>query len=280
MTTTRATTAVAPRAPRAASAVVTLRPRSLARRAEALRADLHAGRTTAGPAEEVLLDILDGALARTERVAPGSLDAWARMVALLEEHRELSPTLPALAAVANLVALALLGDGEDHVALSRLAAELGHERLARLQHRYGTALETDARLPVSSQAVRRMLGPGRPRRPSAPALRAAHALLVQGVDRSWTVPRLESVEELVDIAVHGTITEWRHHVAMVIADPWSPYPNRLVELARQAGGADIARVVSAIVALCREQAAADDQRALRAHRATRRSRHQGGRAAP
>ncbi|WP_436698188.1 hypothetical protein [Nocardioides sp. BYT-33-1] len=277
-------------------AVTALRPRSLARRSATLREHVRARRAAGVPHEQVFLDVLDGALTRAHRVRPEHLDVWARLVALVEEHPELSHTLPAYAASANLVGLALFGDVEDHAALSGLVDELGHPRLARLQHRYGTALETDSRLPLTSAAVRRILTPGIGRRLAAhprtayrgaagvddARLRAAHALLLQGVNRRWTVPRLDSVEELADIAAHGTINEWRHHVAMVIADPWSSYVERIVDLAHQAGRAHVARVITAIVDLCREQELATGRLAVphRSRPATRRSRHLGGRAAP
>ncbi|MDQ6523556.1 hypothetical protein RB608_08105 [Nocardioides sp. LHD-245] len=276
-------------------AVTALRPRSLARRSATLREHVRARRVIGLPHEELLLDVLDGALARTHRVRPEDLDVWARLVALVEEHPELSHTLPACAASANLVGLALLGDVEDHAALSGLVGELGHKRLARLQHRYGTALETDSRLPVTSAALRRILAPGLTRRLAAhprtahrsetiddTCLRAAHALLLQGVNRTWTVPRLDSVEEFADIAAHGTINEWRHHVAMIIADPWSPYVDRIVDLARQVGRSHPSRIITAIVALCREQELATGALAVppTPHPATRRSRHLGARAAP
>ncbi|GAA1528500.1 hypothetical protein [Nocardioides humi] len=281
MSTTRSVTScIAP-------PVVELRPRSLARRTATLRESVHVRRAADVPHEELFLAVVDGALGRTRRVRPEDLGVWARLVALLEEHADLSHTLPACAASANLLGLALFGDIEDHAALGGLADELGHERLARLQHRYGTALETDSRLPLTTAALRRMLVPGLEVRLAAhprtarrseaidhACLRAAHALLVQGVDRAWTVPTLDSVEELADIAAHGTIAEWRHHVAMVIADPWSPYTTRIVELARLSGKRHVAIVIATIIDLCREQALAVD------HRTRRRSRYPSGRAAP
>lgn len=109
-------------------------------------------------------------------------------------------------------------------------------------------------------------------------MRAAHTLLVQGIDRAWTVPTLDSVEEFVDIAVHGTINEWRHHVAMIIADPWSPYVSRIIDLAQQVGTTHAAAVVTTIVDLCREDHGATGR--PRTRPATRRYRYPDGRAAP
>ncbi|TQK69623.1 hypothetical protein [Nocardioides sp. SLBN-35] len=287
MSTTRSTAA---RGSRPLPPVVPLRPRSLARRAAVLQDHMRVRRAVGVPHEELFLDVIDDALARTRGVASEDHDVWARLIALVEEHEDISHTLPACAATANLVGLALFDGIEDHTALTALADELGHVRLARLQHRYGTALETDSRLPVTTAAMRRMLVPGVGRRHHRHArttaldafddtrLRAAHALLVQGVDRAWTVPMLDSVEELVDIVAHGTINEWRHHVAMIIADPWSAYPGRIIDLARQVGTTHATAVVTTIVEMCRDQHLGAAR--PRTHPATRRHRYPGGRAAP
>ncbi|GAA4089438.1 hypothetical protein ACFFOS_26940 [Nocardioides kongjuensis] len=288
MSTTRSTAA---RGARPLPPVVPLAPRSLARRAAVLQARVRVRRTFGVAHEELFLDVIDDTLARTHGVHSEDHATWARLIALVEEHRDLSHTLPACAATANLVGLALFGGLEDHTALTALADELGHVRLARLQHRYGTALETDSRLPLTTTAMRRMLVPrigrrlgARPRTPALDEafddtrLRAAHALLVQGIDRDWTVPTLESVDELADIVANGTIAEWRHHLAMVLADPWSPYPDRIVDLARQVGRAQAA-VVAALVELCRDQQVAAADR-TRPHPATQRYRYPGGRVAP
>jgi hypothetical protein len=287
MSTTRSTTV---RGTRPLPPVVPLGPRSLARRAAVLQARVRVRRTFGVPHEEVFLDVLDDTLARTHGVPSEDHDVWARLIALVEEHRDLSHTLPACAATANLVGLALFGGLEDHAALAALADELGHVRLARLQHRYGTALETDSRLPLTTAAMHRMLVPRVGRRLAhlrTPALdevfddtrlRAAHALLVQGIDRSWTVPTLDSVEEFVDIVANGTINEWRHHLAMIIADPWSSYADRIVDLGRQVSPTQAA-VVAIVVDLCRDQHHTAAGRP-RTHPATQRYRYPGGRAAP
>ncbi|UMG93613.1 helix-turn-helix transcriptional regulator [Nocardioides sp. TF02-7] len=59
------------------------------------------------------------------------------------------------------------------------------------------------------------------------------------------------MEEFVDIAERGTVVEWRHHLSMVVAGPWSPYSYRLVELARELGP-HLERVVADVIELCRE----------------------------
>lgn len=246
-----------------------LRPRLMARRAVDLQRRLGAQLEGSPRRHQRPLEVVTDLLARAHRAAVDDVDAWERLLDLVEKQLGASSyAIPACAATANLLALAVFGEPEDHAALTDLAASLGHERLARMQHRYGTDLESDPRLPLTSDAMRRMLLPdlrarlavdpetrGRVAAVETACLRAAHGLLVQGVDRGWTVPRLDSVEELLDMAANGTIVEWRHHIAMVLEDAWSPYTTRIVELAQQAGRCHTASVIASIIDLCREQAA-------------------------
>lgn len=229
----------------ARSRVIELRPRAIARRTAGLRARTLERRHAAGPHQDRLLEIVVDVLARVGQVTAADLDTWERLLLLLEEQESSTYSTPASAATTNLVALAFFDEPVDHAAVADLADQLGHERLARLQHRYGTTLEPHSGLPLTTEAVRRLVASG--------SLRAAHALLGQGIDRAWTVPVLDSVEELLDIAERGTIVEWRHHLSMVIAKPWSPYSGRIVELAQEAGRSHTAAVIAAIVELCREQ---------------------------
>jgi hypothetical protein len=206
-------------------------------------------------------------LERSAAVPVRHLDAWERLVDLLEERDE-AHAVASCAAAANLFGLALFGDPADHEAVADLAALYGHHRLARLQHRHGSPLEQHPALPLTTRAVRRLVAPGLAERLAADpltcdrveqigdaSLRAAHALLVQGVDRTWAVPVLDSVAELADISAHGTVVEWRHHMALVLTSPWSPYTTRIAEIAQQAGDPHTAAVVAAFIDLSREQAA-------------------------
>lgn len=251
----------------ATSRVVQLRPRAVARRTDALRARLLERRRVVGPYRHRLLEITGEVLGRVGQVTTNDLDSWERLLMLLEDHEENTFASPADAAAANLVALALFGEVTDLAALADLVDQLGHERLARLQHRHGGPLESHTGLPLATEAVRRLVASDlRERLATHPAtsgrigaiddtcLRAAHSLLIQGTDRTWTVPLLDSVEELLDIAEQGTIVEWRHHMAMIAARPWSPYTGRIVQLAHEAGRSHTASVIAAFVDLCREQA--------------------------
>ncbi|HWJ83615.1 MAG TPA: hypothetical protein VNS55_15355 [Nocardioides sp.] len=220
-----------------------------------------------------LVDIVGDVLARAERVlgletAPAAhRTARARLGRMVADQRDRAAdpgVAAACAATANLVGLGVLGDTADLIATSELAGLLGHERLARLQHRHGWQLESDPTLPVATAAVRTLLGEEVRDRADAVAdtcLRAAYALLRQGVDPTRVAPPLESLEEYVDLAEDGTITEWRQLLAMVLESPWSPETQQLVELAAASGRPHAASVVAALVDLCRaeqEQAERDE----------------------
>lgn len=247
--------------------VVDLRPRAMTRRATVLRDQLVARRRRVAPGHQRPIEVIVEALDRTAWVPDQDLDAWERLLDLVELQSGLH-AVPACAAAANLFGLAVFGDVLDHAALSDLAHALGHRRLARLQHRHGSPLEGHPALPLTSRAIRRMLAADlRQRLAEDPltehraeqidnaSLRAAHALLVQGVDRTWVVPVLDSPAELVDIVSHGTVVEWRHQLALVMADPWSPYTTRIARLAEDSGKPYAAQVIASLVDLCREQAA-------------------------
>jgi len=246
--------------------VIDLRPRALARRAGAQRELLVARRRRVAPGHQRPLSIVAGVLDRASGVTGRDLDAWERLLDLLADH-DGTAAIEGTAAAANLFALAVFDDVTDHEALTDLAGLLGHQRLARLQHRHGSALETHPALPVTTRAIRRLLRPDLRARLLADAcppelvaevdaasLRGAHALLCQGVDRSWMVPVLDAPEEVLDIVRRGTVTEWRHQMALLMRDPWSAYAVRLTELAEQTGDARIASVVTGLVELSRERA--------------------------
>jgi hypothetical protein len=217
-----------------------------------------ASRLAREPHHERLLGIVVDVLDRAARAAwpgPGSHRhhrvAWDRLLRLLDGRRDALHATATCAASANLVGLAVYGDRADHAALADLAELLGHDRLARLQHRYGRQLEPDASLPIATEVVRRLLADGL----GDAGLRAAHALLQQGIDHACPTPQVDSVEELLDIAGNGSITEWRHLMALATESAWSPYAVRLVELAAEAGHPHAASVIAALIDLSREQQA-------------------------
>lgn len=242
--------------------VIDLRPHALARRASIQRELLVTRRRRVAPGHQRPLTIVGEVLDRAAGVRPRDLDAWERLLDLVADG-DGGPA--ATAAAANLFALAAFDDVVDHEALADLADLLGHDHLASLQHGHSAVLETHRALPLTTRAIRRMLAPQVRARlvadgcsltiasgVAATSLRGGHALLTQGLDPRWSVPFIDAPEEVVDIVRHGTVAEWRHHMALLVADPWSAYSTRLVELAVRTGDAHAAIVV-ALVDLCREQ---------------------------
>lgn len=211
--------------------------------------------------------IVCDALAREARLT-GSRDigTWRRLLGVLETHRDDERAATSSAVAANLVAIAAFGDPADYASLAWLADGLGHERLARLQHRAGRFLEADPALPWTTSAVRRLVAPDLAERllrcpgtaPRAGRITescsvAARALLFEGIDPDWALPMVDSVEELLEVTDHGSIVEWRHHLAMVAASPWSTYSRRLVELAVAADRPHASAAIEACVEMCREK---------------------------
>ncbi|GAB3862320.1 hypothetical protein GCM10028801_27670 [Nocardioides maradonensis] len=248
--------------------VIDLRPHALARRASVQRELLVARRRRVAPGHQRPLTILTEVLDRAAGVRPRDLDAWERLLDLVADGdgSDASNALAATAAAANLFALAAFDDVLDHEALADLADLLGHDHLARLQHGHSAVLENHLALPLTTRAIRRMLAPQLRARliadgcsltiasgVAATSLRGGHALLTQGLDPRWSVPLIDAPEEVVDIIRHGTVAEWRHHMALLVADPWSAYSTRLVELAAHTGDDHTAALVVALIDLCREQ---------------------------
>ncbi|GAB4010247.1 hypothetical protein [Nocardioides ultimimeridianus] len=245
--------------------VIDLRPHALARRASAQRELLVARRRRVAPGHQRPLTIVAEVLDRAAVVRPRDLDAWERLLDVVAERDGAHP-IATTAAAANLFALAAFDDVVDHEALADLVGLLGHDRLARLQHVSSTRLDRHLALPLTTRAIRRMMAPrvgarlvadGCPREDATAvahtALRGGHALLTQGLDPGWSVPLIDAPEEIVDIVRHGTVVEWRHHMALLVADPWSAYAARLTLLAERTGDTHIAGVVATLVELCREQ---------------------------
>ncbi|HJQ07702.1 MAG TPA: hypothetical protein VJ872_19780 [Nocardioides sp.] len=245
--------------------VIDLRPHALARRASNQRELLVSRRRRVAPGHQRPLTIVTEVLDRADGVRPRDLDAWERLLDLVAD-RDGTHAMPATAAAANLFALAAFDDVLDHEALADLADLLGHDHLARIQHGHSALLDTHRALPLTTRAIRRMLAPQLRSRliadgcslttasgVAATSLRGGHALLTQGLDPRWSVPLIDAPEEVVDIVRHGTVAEWRHHMALLVADPWSAYSTRLVHLAARTGDEHTATLVAAIVGLCREQ---------------------------
>ncbi len=195
--------------------------------------------------------IVAAVLARADRVPPADQREWTRFLGLIERHR-LNPQASLNCGVlANLIGIAAFGDDADLVTLAELGCLFGVDRVAAVQHRAARFIEPDATFPITTAAVRRMMGASA--HPDADTvLDAAVALLLEGVDLDLSLPVIRTEAELLGVIDHGSVLEWRHHFAMIAASPWSPYPGHLGKLAQQAARPEVAAVVDRFTDVCRD----------------------------
>ena len=220
---------------------------------------------TVVPESDRLRAITQAALDRGDRVSEESAALW-RAFRTLWERQQRDPRSTARCAVlANLVALAIFNDPEDYRATADLHAQLGVDRLARLQHRASLALESDPELPWTTLAVGRLVSPRLATRLTRVASSAqevdrlvttcrlvAQTLLVQDIDPDDVDAPLVSVLDFLDAVDNGSIIEWRKQLGAIAASPWGPYTEHLLVLARESGLERSIEVIESSIELCRE----------------------------
>ncbi|WP_322937817.1 helix-turn-helix domain-containing protein [Nocardioides bizhenqiangii] len=190
-------------------------------------------------------------LARSDRVPDTHCREWNRFLSLVERHRQNPKASLNCGVLANLVGIAAFGDDPDFVTLTELGCLLGVERLAAVQHRAARFIEPNPTFPITTIALRRMVAAS-PHPVAGPIHDSTIALLLEGVDLDLHLPVIRTEAELVGVVDGGSVLEWRHHLAMIAATPWSPYSRLLVDLARQAARPEVAEVVDRFTEMCRE----------------------------
>jgi len=199
----------------------------------------------------VFYRVVASVLARSDRAERDGLE-WQRFLRLLDRHRQNPRAALNCGVLANLIGLAAFGDAADLAALGELSDRLGVERVAAVQHRAARFVEPDLTFPITTTAVRRMVAA--PPQPAAtPSLDSAVALLLEGLDLDRFLPVIRTEAQLLGAVDGGSVLEWRHHLGMIAASPWSPYSRRLVDLAESAGRPHAAAVVEQVTEICREQ---------------------------
>jgi len=192
-----------------------------------------------------------GVLDRAHRVADQDLREWNRFLNLLERHRDNPRAALNCAVLANLVGIAAFGDSVDFVTLDELTCLIGGERVAAVQHRSARFIEPDPTYPITTVALRRMIAASL--HPDAgSSLDSAIALLLEGIDPDQHLPVIRNQSELLGLADGGSVLEWRYHLAMIAASPWSPYSQHIVELANTADRPLVAALVARFTDVCRE----------------------------
>lgn len=191
-------------------------------------------------------------LDRGDRVAEADLREWNRFLNLLARHRRNPKAALNCAVLANLVGIAAFGDNADFVTLEELTCLLGAERVAAVQHRSARFVEPDLTYPITTIALRRMVAAS-PAASVDASIASAVALLLEGLNPDQYLPVIRTQAELLGVVDGGSVLEWRHHLAMIAASPWSPYSRHLVELATEASRPGVATVLEQVTEVCREQ---------------------------
>jgi hypothetical protein len=191
-------------------------------------------------------------LSRADRVRPRDTATWERFVRLLDRHRDHPRAATNCGVLANLIGISSFGDAADFVVLTDLSGRLGAPRLASVQHRTARFVEPDPSYPVTTRVLHRMIAASA--HPVAGgSLDSAVALLAEGVDPDAFLPVVRTAPELRGLVEGGSVLEWRHHLAMIAASPWSPYSQHLVELAEAIDRPLAGEVVARYTALCRDR---------------------------
>ncbi|MEZ0578103.1 helix-turn-helix domain-containing protein [Nocardioides sp. MH1] len=196
--------------------------------------------------------VVASVLARAPRLTDEHGVGWTRYVGLLERHGTNPKAAVNCGVLSNLVGIAAFGDALDFVALAGLADRLGSPRLAAVQHRTARFVEPDPTFPLTTVAIRRMVGAaGHP--VAARSIDAAAALLLEGVEPDEFLPLVRTRAELLGLIDTGSVLEWRHHLAMIAANPWSPYAAHLAGLADQVDRPQAGLAIERAADLCRGQ---------------------------
>lgn len=152
-----------------------------------------------------------------------------------------------LGVTANMIAVAGLAEAEDFATLNRLVRQYGPEAVASIQAAADERLGLGRSMPLATRFARTVtrtqrivdsLVAGGTEHQAARAIarrcaRTAYSLVMTDVDRSPPGPRITTVEDAITCVDTGGIPAWRGQVAIVAADPWSPYPTELLRLLRE-----------------------------------------------
>ncbi len=176
-------------------------------------------------------------------------DLWTRFETLrgTDEWRTLDPLRTEV--LTNLAELTTFARAEDYVGLHALIRRSGHEQVASIQDALDRMIGRDADQPVLTGVVwrigderhtrGRLVAAGHPAGAAADIAGVCFGhmfwLLLEGIERVRRVPEPRTPGELAALIRNGTVRAWRAALAPVAANPWSPYADRLADLADRAG---------------------------------------------
>lgn len=217
---------------------------------------VHAGTT--------LRRILFATLDRADRVGPEHTEIWDQLVRVLDQNRTDPRSTARCAVLANLAAIVVFDEPSDYAATAELAAQLGQDRLARLQHRAGVALETDPTMPWTTTVIRRLIHwdlqarlDGKPSEQVTEDVATtcaviAQNLLFEDIDPDRVTAPITAVDELHRLLDEGTVVEWRNHLSTIASSPWGPYADDLLALGKTSERPAALAAIASSIAQCQE----------------------------
>ncbi|RHW24583.1 XRE family transcriptional regulator [Nocardioides immobilis] len=192
-------------------------------------------------AHRATLELLD----RTDRAGTD------RLLVGVEHFAEAAETLVGtdrwpmkVGVMANAISLVGFAEPADFATLDALVKRYGHRAVAAVQTGVDERLGTASSMPLASRLVWNLaradeiidglVASGLDRDAaldvSGNCYRCGFWLVVADVDPDSPGPELATVEDAVRCADTGGIRGWRAQVAVVAANPWSPYPVELHKL--------------------------------------------------
>ncbi|WP_436697604.1 helix-turn-helix domain-containing protein [Nocardioides sp. BYT-33-1] len=215
--------------------------------------------------------VIEGVLARRERVRRSDRVVWARFLALLDERTDEARSAQLFAVLANLVGVVAFADPDDHRTTAQLAEAIGEQQLARLQHRAASLLEADAAGRWTAEACRRWTADDVPAEVARACAATAYALVLHDIESGPAVPSasaapaapaappVRTVGQLLALLARGSTAEWRAQLDAVAASPWGPYAHELLRLAERSRSPRARAVVETVVDRCRERREASER---------------------
>lgn len=209
--------------------------------------------------------ILFATLDRADQVAPEHAGVWEQFVRILEQNQSDPRSTARCAVLANMVALVVFDEPADYAATVELETQIGQARLARLQHRASVALESDAAMPWTTTAVRRLvrwdlaarLGrevpAGVDEDVATTCAVIAQNLVFEDIDpERATAEPITSVAQLHALLDRGSVIEWRRQLGAIAASPWGPYADQLLEIGRASDRPSALAAIASSIEQCQE----------------------------
>lgn len=210
------------------------------------------------------IDLAGRLAAASDRLEPRARGA---LVRALVEARAGTNASAVATALCLFVAVLQLGDADDFVAVRRFADDLDPARAAAALVDAGRRLDGDTARPLTAALVRALGRRADVRTAlleadSPPAEEAVDAvvarsfevamwLLMTDLDQVAPGGPITSVEEAEALCAEPDLTAWQGQVALIVANPWSPYAGQLQRVLEAAGRSEAADAVADFIGMYR-----------------------------